>query len=134
MGKTLKILITIAISISVFFTLLPQSVVNAKDGDVSSMVGETTPVTTDTSIGSDLATKAISKILGFLQFTSGLVSVIVIAFTGFNYIVVSEPDMKKEVKKKMLPIVIGMILIFSGTSIARFILSVVDTGFEIVSV
>lgn len=65
----------------------------------------------------------IGKLLGFLQVASGLVAVLMIAIVGFNYIV-STPDVKDEMKKKLLPIIIGIVLVFGATSIARFIIGV----------
>lgn len=65
----------------------------------------------------------IGKLLGFLQVASGLVAVLMIAITGFNYIV-STPQVKEEMKKTMLPIIIGIVLVFGATSIAKFIIGV----------
>lgn len=65
----------------------------------------------------------IGKLLGFLQIASGLVAVLMIAITGFNYIV-STPQVKEEMKKTMLPIIIGIVLVFGATSIAKFIIGV----------
>ena len=47
------------------------------------------------------------------------------AITGFNYISAT-PDVKAELKKKMLPIIFGIVLIFSATSIAAFILQAIE--------
>ena len=69
-----------------------------------------------------MAKDVISKILGFLQVASGLISVIVIAFSGFRYVVAETADVKGEVKKKMLPMIIGMVLVFSATTVAKFLL------------
>ena len=62
--------------------------------------------------------------LGFLQIAAGLLSIVMIAFVGFNYITAT-PDVKKELQTKMLPIVIGLVLVFGAVSVARFILGVV---------
>ena len=64
----------------------------------------------------------VGKILGFLQVTSGIIIVIVLATTGINYIGATV-DVRVELKQKMLPIIIGLILIFGAVSIAKFILS-----------
>lgn len=70
----------------------------------------------------------VGKLLGFLQISSGLITVLVIAFTGFNYIIAT-PDVKKDIKDKALPILIGIILVFSAVSISKFLLGVVgDEG------
>lgn len=67
----------------------------------------------------------VSKLLAALRTISGLVLVLIIATTGYSYIV-ETPQVKKEIQKKMLPIVIGVMLVFGATSIAQFIIS----GFE----
>lgn len=66
----------------------------------------------------------IKVLLGFLQIASALISILVIAFTGFNYIMASDADMKSEMKKKMLPLIIGLICVFSASSIASFLIGV----------
>ena len=69
----------------------------------------------------------IGNLVGFLQIASGLVAVFMIAFTGFNYIV-GTPELKNEMKAKMLPIIVGLILVFGAVSIAKFILGAVGGG------
>lgn len=75
--------------------------------------------------GSDFSgiNKIIGKLLGFLQVASGLTAVIVIAFTGFEYITAT-PNVKNQMKEKMFPIVIGIVLVFGAVSIANFLISV----------
>ena len=65
----------------------------------------------------------IGKLLGFLQIASALIAVLVLAYTGFNYIV-GTPDVKDEMKKKGVPIVVGFVLVFGATSIAKFLVGV----------
>ena len=109
------------------FIAVPEN--NISNASVSSMVKGTKPDEIDTTIGNDLASDVISKILGFLQVASGLISVIIIAFSGFQYIIAETADLKGEVKKKMLPLVLGIVLVFSATTIAKFLIAVVaDTS------
>lgn len=65
----------------------------------------------------------VGKLLGFLQVASGIIAVLMIAITGFQYIV-ETPEVKKEIKAKMLPIIVGIVLVFGATSIAKFIIGV----------
>ena len=65
----------------------------------------------------------IGKLLGFLQVASGIIAVLMIAITGFQYIV-ETPEVKSEIKKKMLPIIVGIVLVFGATSVAKFIIGV----------
>ncbi len=91
---------------------------------VSSLVGQMSETLPADKTSKQLR-KTIGKLLGFLRIAAGLVSVIVISLTGFNYIVAQTPDMKDELKKKMLPIIIGLVLVFGAVSIAQFILGAV---------
>ena len=70
---------------------------------------------------SDLA-EVVGKILGFLQIASGITTVIMIAFLGFE-LITSMPETREAIKKKMFPIIIGIMLVFGATSIASFIIS-----------
>lgn len=90
--------------------------------DVSAEINS---VTVNQPTAGELKT-TIGKVLGFLQVASGLTSILVIAFTGFNYIVAETPNMKDELKKKMLPIVIGLVLVFSAVSISKFIIGSIE--------
>ncbi len=80
---------------------------------------------TNTNIDSDSLTSVISTVLGFLQVISGLLSVVIIAVAGFKYIT-ETPDMKNEVKKTMVPIVVGLLLVFFATTIAKFFVGVFE--------
>ena len=89
------------------------------------MLGKATPKDGDMPTTTSGVTGIIRKLLGFLQVASALMSVLVIAFTGFQYIVSADAEMKNEMKKKMLPIIIGLILVFFATSITTFLLGAV---------
>lgn len=63
-----------------------------------------------------------NRFLGFLRIVSILLLVLMIASTGYRYIVAT-PDVKKEIKDKMLPIIIGLICVYGAIQIASFFLS-----------
>ena len=66
----------------------------------------------------------IGTLLNFLQIASGLVAVLMIAVVGFGYIVTPDAEMKTEFKKKGLPIIVGIVLVFGAASIAKFFIGV----------
>ena len=112
-----KLLLVFMVSVCMF-TVMPSMQVEAAD----TLNGlKTTP-----SAAPDEFKDVVGKILGFLQVASGLAAVIMIAVTGFNYII-STPEVKKEMLSKMLPIVVGLILVFGAVSIAKFLLEIVVT-------
>ncbi len=122
-GKIVGILIMMIVVLNI----IPYNISNAS-----------TPVSTDIGqvIGgwkADLPAQSktqglrniVSKFLTVLRVGSGLMMILIIATTGYKYIV-ETPDMKKEIKQKMLPMVIGVFLVFGATSIAQFIISGFD--------
>ena len=62
-----------------------------------------------------------NRLLGFLRIISALILVLVLGTTGYQYIVAT-PDIRKELKNKMLPVILGILLVFSAVTIASFIL------------
>lgn len=66
-------------------------------------------------------TNMAGKIVSFLQVASGIAAVIMIAITGFRY-VIETPEVKGELKKNMFPIIVGIVLVFFAVSIAKFFL------------
>lgn len=118
-----KILVILVIGICVF-AIIPQNISMASAA--ADIVGgvEVTEPSDELAGGLQLT---IGRLLGFLQVASGLVAILMIAIVGFNYIV-STPDVKDEMKKKMLPIIIGLVIVFGAVSIAKFILGVANLG------
>lgn len=111
---------------TMLFVQLP-TISFAEGGNISSMVKATNPGESDTtaSIGREMASNVIKKILALLQLSSALIAVVVIALTGFKYVFDNNIEVKNEMKQKMLPIVIGLMLVFSATTVAKFLMGVV---------
>ncbi len=93
-----------------------------KIASVAEKVGDVTAKPVDDS--STMVT-VVGTVLGFLQVISGLLSVVIIAVTGFRYIT-ETPDMRNELKKSMVPIVVGLLLVFFATTIAKFFIGVFE--------
>ena len=97
----------------------------------STVQAESTVESTISSIGSGTAAPVggiktvISTILGMIRLLTGLLSIVVIAYTGFE-MVVETPEGKKKVKEKMVPIVVGVVLVFMASTIASFIIGVFE--------
>lgn len=124
--KTLKRLSVILLIAVCVWSVMPQNVSVAASSALD-VVGSVTPSNPDQGTSNSLAS-IVGRLLGFLQIASGLVAVLMLAVTGFNYIIAT-PDVKDEMKKKMLPIIIGIILVFGAVSFAKFIMGVViDTA------
>ena len=142
----ISIILTIFVSV-VFINPIESSVVCAKTNTTKNLkkdtgtstasetstsytgvVDEAKPEDSDIPTTSDGVTGVIRHLLGFLQAASALMSVVVIAFNGFQYILAADAEMKSEMKKKMLPLVIGLVLVFSASSITLFLLGAVGAN------
>lgn len=110
-----KVLAILLIAVCVFGVISQISTCNA--ASVSNTIEQIKP--TEDVTGAENLTVIASRILTFLQIASGIAAVIMIAVTGFRYII-ETPEVKGELKKNMLPIVIGLVLVFFATSIAKF--------------
>ena len=121
--KTLqKILVILLIAICVF-SVMPNGSVLAADS-ASSAIDEIDSKAGSGGIeGTDKLTEVAGRILTFLQIASGIAAVIMIAVTGFRYIV-ETPEVKGELKKNMFPIIVGIILVLFATSIAKFVIGI----------
>ena len=121
--KTLQKVLVILLIAMFVFALVPVNTANAIDW-------ETEVWQPMSSNEANVDTKAVSEftslantILTFLQILSGITAVVMIAITGFRYIV-ETPEVKGELKKNMVPIVIGILLVFFAVSIAKFFLGI----------
>jgi trbC/VIRB2 family len=128
MKTVYKVFAILMIAVSMF-VIMPDNMSFAADDAGSTAITAINKVKDNTS--SDKASAAadglagvVGKLLGFLQIASGIIAVLMIAIVGFNYII-STPEVKDEMKKKMLPIIIGIVLVFGATSVAKFLIGVV---------
>ncbi len=120
-----KISIILIICITVF-GFVPNSASVTYATAFGSLIDKAAPAKGDIPATSNGVTAIIRQLLGFLEVAAGLMSILVIGFTGFQYIVAADAEMKNEMKKKMLPIIIGLILVFSASAIVSFILGAVE--------
>lgn len=119
--KKLSKMIMILFVFMLGFIINPLNVVNA--GAVSNTIGKMAASNVGEKYYSGLQATA-GQILGMLQIASAITTVIMIAFFGFKLLIDTPPDAKSELKKRFLPIVIGAVMVFGATSIAKFIIGV----------
>ncbi len=62
----------------------------------------------------------INKIIGLLQIVGTGISIIVVSILGIKYMLAS-PGEKADVKKNIMPIIIGCILVFGGVNVVAII-------------
>lgn len=121
MKTVYKVFAILMIAVSIF-VIMPDNMCLADAASAISQVESEAKSDNATTAAEGLAS-VIGKLLGFLQVASGIVAVLMIAIVGFNYII-STPEVKDEMKKKMLPIIIGIVLVFGATSVAKFLIGV----------
>lgn len=78
-------------------------------------------VTTETSV-TGLQT-VVQKILNALRVASALLLIVVVATSGIRYIT-SPANIKGEIKKTALPIILGLIFIFGASNFAAYLIQV----------
>lgn len=125
MKKIIKIILFVFVICS--FIVIPQNNVkavneSAEETSVSGIIKGLRPTSPSQDKYSDLA-GVIGIILGFLQIASAVTAVIMIAFLGFE-LITAMPNTREEIKKKMFPMIIGIMLVFGATSIATFIVRI----------
>ncbi len=76
---------------------------------------------TDMGTGSDQGIMgAINSVIGLMQYVGSGIALIVITILGIKYILAS-PSEKADVKKSIMPVIIGCVLLFGGVNIAALI-------------
>lgn len=95
-------------------------------GQLSGMsaVSNLDPASKDTGI-----LGAINSIIGILQYVGSGIALIVITILGIKYILAS-PSEKADVKKSIMPILIGCVLLFGGVNIAGIIVKFTNGAFK----
>lgn len=117
-NKCLKIVILfLTILLLINFSIVQASEV------VDLMTEVTTPDGTDSGVAS-----AINNVIGLFQFAGTGIAVFIVTVLGIKYMLAA-PSEKADVKKNIMPIIIGCILLFGAVNIVAIILTVSDGSF-----
>lgn len=112
--KTLKIVTTIIMAI---FTICAISqVALAVDVNI-------TPTPPNSSDIEGIKTLA-GKVLGLIQAAAGIAAVVLIAVFGFKFIMGSANE-KADYQKSFIPLIVGVVVVFSATSIAKLLFNTI---------
>lgn len=112
----------VMVIVMLFFDILYGCInTNVKAALIEDDIGGFEATLPETDKINDLKSITI-KFLNALRVLSILTLLIIVVTTGYRY-VTSMPNIKEEIKKTMLPIILGLIFIFSATTIAAFIIS-----------
>lgn len=119
MNKTLKIMSIILMAI-MLVTSCVQVTFAAQSG--SDIVGEIdTKISTQGADATKL-TDLAGRVLGLIQIASAVAAVILVAVFGFKFIMGSAQE-KSDYQKSFIPLIVGVVVVFSATSIAKLLFS-----------
>lgn len=118
--KILQRILLIFIIAACVFMVMPQNTVKA-DVDIDSTIGGVDPTSPESE--TDGIMGVINKIIGFIQWASVIALVLVLIAKGWQYITSENAKLKEEVKNSAVPILVGTILVFGATTIAKFVLN-----------
>lgn len=121
MSKTIKIISILLVAIMLVITV--GSSVYAVDPDT--IISNVTPTNPGQEQVTGLQNMA-GKILGLLQAASAILALILVGVFGFKFIMGS-PEQKGDYQKSFIPLIVGVVVVFSATSVARLIFSIAGT-------
>ena len=118
MKKTISILLIVLLLMSVLCT--NKVFAGEGGGVIGGIITSMSAVSSAPSAGDSKIGKVINIVIGILQVVGTGISLIVISILGIKYILASPSD-KADVKKNIMPILIGCILLFAAVNIAGII-------------
>lgn len=119
MKKTLKIFMIALMAVMLLFVTVQPTVVLAAEGDAdtSSVVpDDIKPISNSNSNLNQVA----QTIITFIWTLSIIISVIVLMIIGVKYIVGGVQE-KADYKKSLIPVVVGIVVVVSATTIVNFL-------------
>ena len=72
---------------------------------------------------------ALKTVIAVLQMAGTGIAIIVVTILGIKYMTASV-EAKAEVKKEMMPVLIGMILLFGAVNFTAIVAGIVDSAFK----
>jgi len=125
MNKTLKISMIIAMMIAVIFTFSGITFAAAAT-DATGVIGGIQPGVNKAGDYSGLQNMATS-VISLIQVASVILAVILIAVFGFKFIMGSANE-KADYQKSFIPLIVGLVVVFAATSIAKLIMTVANSA------
>ena len=127
MNKTLKIAMIIAMMIAVIFSF--SGIIfaaNADATDATGVIGGIQPGVDKAGDYSGLQNMA-TRVISLIQVASIILAVILIAVFGFKFIMGSANE-KADYQKSFIPLIVGLVVVFATTSIAKLIMTVANSA------
>ena len=122
MNKTLKLFVVILMAI--MMVCASTQFAFAAEPDTGKIITDiNTGITADTAAAGELTTMA-GKVIGLIQVASAVAAVILIAVFGFKFILGSANE-KADYQKSFIPLIVGVIVVFAATSIAKLLFGLI---------
>lgn len=130
MNKTLKVAMIIAMLVAMIFTF--SSVTFAADNTGSNASSLVDGIKGNTNFASASAnasglSKMAGQVISLIQVISVILAVILIAVFGFKFIMGSANE-KADYQKSFIPLIVGLVVVFAATSIAKLIMSIASSA------
>lgn len=122
MNKTLKIAMVVAMIIATIFTFSGISLAANDASGLLDDVGNKTSFSNASGKATGLANMA-GNVISLIQVASVILAVILIAVFGFKFIMGSANE-KADYQKSFIPLIVGLVVVFAATSIAKLIMSI----------
>ena len=124
MNKTLKLFAIVAMVMVMLCT--STSMVFAAPSDIVTDIGTeiTNAGNTSTDAAKDL-TKLAGKVINLIQIASAVAAVVLVAVFGFKFILGRATE-KVEYQKSFIPLIVGVVVVFAATSIAKLLFGLIQ--------
>lgn len=122
MNKTLKIAMIIAMMIAIIFSFSNMVFAATNSTTANGLINSIDPSVGKVSDTGKLTTMA-TNIISLIQVASVILAVILIAVFGFKFILGSANE-KADYQKSFIPLIVGLVVVFAATSIAKVIMTV----------
>lgn len=121
MKKSLKILMSILMIVAITFTFSNVSFANGTlSSDILDNIGQNV---NSADVDATGLTKMAGQVIKLIQMASVILATILIAVFGFKFIMGSANE-KADYQKSFIPLIVGLVVVFAATSIARLIMSI----------
>lgn len=123
MKKSLKIVAILLMTILMVTTCAQFTYAADSLSGIVDDIGEASKNNNNTEAASDLTTIA-GKVLSLIQIASAVAAVVLVAVFGFKFIMGSAQE-KADYQKSFIPLIVGVVVVFSATSIAKLLFSLI---------
>ncbi len=124
MKKSLKIVAILLMTILMVATCAQFTyAANDKLSGLVDNIGEASKNNNNTEAAGDLTIIA-GKVLSLIQIASAVAAVVLVAVFGFKFIMGSAQE-KADYQKSFIPLIVGVVVVFSATSIAKLLFSLI---------